>query len=250
MVSEAKPAAGQGPVRRREGVTSDPVASTLLVGILLMLIVLLGAVGSLVWYTTVQNKAPRSEAERNLVRAEAETKRNPKDYKNWGLLALAQANMGRFADAEASIASGRKVADNGTLAVVYADIARLKGDLGEAIYRYEAAKKKAVAEYAARKAELEAKGVLATEPNRALIEATVGQGQVYLAGGRYKEAKAQFDAALKLEPRMADVLVQRGDVEAKLGDEAAAKKDYETALRFVPQMPAALKGLQSLGKGQ
>jgi tetratricopeptide (TPR) repeat protein len=222
----------------------------LLLAIFLMVVVLLVSVGTLLWYTALQRKAPRTEVERELEVAQAAVQANPKDVTSWARLAEADARIGRYAEAEAAVANGRKVQDSGLMAVVFADIARFAGNKAEAVSRYEVAKKKATAEYNAKKKDLQGKGIKLKAPNSALIEATVAQGQVYMTMGRFADAKADFDSALKLDPTMADVLAMRGDSEARLGDLKAAEKDYRTALTYVPQMAAARNGLDALGKGQ
>ncbi len=238
------------PVAESQGKRRDPVVATLSLAVLLMIVVLLASVATVLWYATQRRDGPRTSAERALGVAEIAAKEQPKVVENWAALAMAQAQMGQYDEAEASVARGRKVRDAAILALAYAEIARCRGDLGGALERYDSAKKKAVAEGRAKQKELEEQEITFKPRNDVLIDATIGEARVYGLMGKLKEARAQFDEALRLDPLMADVRAQRGDIEAKQGDAAAARADYEQALRLVPDLEAAKAGLRRLNGGK
>lgn len=66
---------------------------------------------------------------------------------------------------------------------------------------------------------------------------------------RWDEALGMLDLYLDDHPQAAGVLVDRAFLKAQLGDIAGAESDYQAALRFVPDFPEALKGLQEIGVG-
>jgi Flp pilus assembly protein TadD len=63
----------------------------------------------------------------------------------------------------------------------------------------------------------------------------------------YERAIADFNEAIKLDPRDAESYVSRGAVHEELGNEAAAKADYRKALQIVPDHDDAKDALARLG---
>jgi tetratricopeptide (TPR) repeat protein len=66
------------------------------------------------------------------------------------------------------------------------------------------------------------------------------RGIVLLAQGRYKDAAAAFDLALKRRPDDARALANRCTARYKLGDHEGAITDFEAAVRLKPGLEAAL----------
>lgn len=67
---------------------------------------------------------------------------------------------------------------------------------------------------------------------------------------KWKEAVEMLDVYLKDRPQEAGVFVDRAYLKVQLGDIAGAESDYREALRFVPDFPEALEGLQEIGVGE
>jgi tetratricopeptide (TPR) repeat protein len=61
----------------------------------------------------------------------------------------------------------------------------------------------------------------------------------YDAQGKYVEAIADYDAALRIRPEFAEVLSNRGAAQESLGDTNAALADYLEAQKAVPDFAAA-----------
>ena len=53
-----------------------------------------------------------------------------------------------------------------------------------------------------------------------------------------KDARADIDAALVIEPRSADALVERGSLKLIAGDKAGARRDWLQVLLIAPNGPA------------
>lgn len=250
-LSPAKPANAEEPAESAQAKPrrGDAVTRILATAVVLAIIVLVASSATLIVYTLQLKKAPpRTDVERRIAEASAAVSENPKKVENYAKLAHAQAEAGRFGDAEATISRGRKVADAAILALTYGDIAFFRKEYGEGLRRYASAESKANAEFDQKRKDYKAQGIKMMPPKDAIVSAALGQARCLVALQRSKEAKARFDYALKLSPLMADVLAERGDLEAKAGDAKAAKADYSTALRLVPDLAAAQNGLKQLEK--
>lgn len=67
---------------------------------------------------------------------------------------------------------------------------------------------------------------------------------------KWEEALEMLDLYLEDHPQAAGVFVDRAFLKVRLGDLAGAEADYREALRFVPEFPEALEGLQEIGGGE
>jgi TolA-binding protein len=65
------------------------------------------------------------------------------------------------------------------------------------------------------------------------------QGVVLWNSGKYAEAKAQFEAALKADPNNIDALYQLGMANLNLGQIPAARTSFERYLKVAPNGPKA-----------
>ena len=68
------------------------------------------------------------------------------------------------------------------------------------------------------------------------------QGREQAHAGRYQEAIACYDQALKLEPKRADVWYDLGEAHRELHQHEAALSCYDRALRLHPKLVLALRG--------
>ncbi len=69
----------------------------------------------------------------------------------------------------------------------------------------------------------------ATEHNSALVNSWFGLAKLYRASGRYREALAMLDRAEALAPQSGSVHYMRAQTLARLGQQAQAKQEFETA---------------------
>ena len=86
--------------------------------------------------------------------------------------------------------------------------------------------------------------LIASDPNDGSLRASLA-GSLG-AMGRYDDALAQLDAAIKLQPLNPEAYHNRAVIHQRKGDTAAAIRDYETALRYNPQYQPAREALTRL----
>jgi len=72
------------------------------------------------------------------------------------------------------------------------------------------------------------------EKHPAMPEARVGLGLAEFAGGKYAEARASLDFALKLDPSSAIAITAIGVMDDGLGSHALARQHYDRARRLAP----------------
>ena len=90
--------------------------------------------------------------------------------------------------------------------------------------------------------------VLQNEVARTPASAVAQQrlGAVYFLEGRFADAKACFNRALKLDPDYVDAIIGLGQVEAQEGDPESARKRFETAIEIDPNRTQAHFSLGSV----
>lgn len=66
------------------------------------------------------------------------------------------------------------------------------------------------------------------------------------SGGRFESAEHHFSEALRVNPRDAEVYVNRTDARLNLGRKSEAAEDYRAALRLRPDLAAVRDKLQIL----
>lgn len=71
-------------------------------------------------------------------------------------------------------------------------------------------------------------------------------GLLYMEMKEYEKARSCFDKATKFNVQFERAYYFRGEAAEKLGDKAAAQKDYQQALRIQPNLQLALDGLKRL----
>jgi Tfp pilus assembly protein PilF len=73
-------------------------------------------------------------------------------------------------------------------------------------------------------------------------------GTVYLSQGQLEKATDQFQAALRIDPRMMPVRLNLGIVLARLGRFPEAAEAFQEVLREDPTNQAARAALEQLGR--
>ena len=65
------------------------------------------------------------------------------------------------------------------------------------------------------------------------------EGVKFYRAGKFKEAIAAYDKAIKAAPNAAEAYLGRGSARAKLGQQDAAVKDYDEAIKLNPDLADA-----------
>ncbi len=79
------------------------------------------------------------------------------------------------------------------------------------------------------------------------IKALIARGAAYSREDQVDRAIADYDVALRLDPRLADIFNVRGELWRKKGDRPHALADFGAALKLNPQHEAAARQLQVAG---
>jgi tetratricopeptide (TPR) repeat protein len=80
------------------------------------------------------------------------------------------------------------------------------------------------------------------------IKALIARGGVYGARDQIDRAIGDYDAALRLDPRLADIFNARGELWRRKGDRPRALADFGAAIKLNPQHAAARANYKSLAQ--
>lgn len=198
--------------------------------------------------------APRTSAERQLFMLEQIVEDKPDSVLAWADYINASTSAGQYRQAETLINQAENTVGSGLPEI---ELSRAKwllaqGRDDEGLDQLEATIE-ITEEYRASELErLTAQGI-AISPQQikaeVLAEAGYLRALVLVERELWSEAKGAFDSVLVEQPTNADALVARGHVSIELGDEAAARSDFDQALVYIPDYQPALDGLDELGGG-
>jgi tetratricopeptide (TPR) repeat protein len=85
-----------------------------------------------------------------------------------------------------------------------------------------------------------------SKPDR--IRALIARGGAYGAKDQIDRAIADYDAALRLDPTLADIFNARGELWRRKGDRPRALADFDAAIKLDPQHQAARANYKSLAQ--
>lgn len=228
------------------GRAGDPVVTVMLTGALALIAVLL-ATGALIFiYLNTLNDAPRTKVERDTATWETAVKERPDDENAWASLAYAYAEADRIGDALKAVARAKRVTGRSEFVIVEADVLRLGGRYSEAVRAYDTAEK-AVRELQRRiEREREKIGVIVEDNDDALARVYYGRALSREELGDEKAAIRDLEGAVKLQPQSTTMWVALGDLYASSKETTQAQDAYRRALTFVPDDRGALEGLERL----
>lgn len=183
---------------------------------------------------------------------EAEVNAGNPDSRMWAEYAAALIASGQYSKAERIITQGLEVAstkDRSLIAVEGAFLALKRERFAEAIELADQTIALAKAEVKAVKEERDASGKPPIEPDPppSLGRAILIKAKAYREMGDLPAAMAQYDEYLSRWPTAANVYVERAQLKVEAGDLAGAEADYRSALRYIPDYPDALEGLDAIG---
>lgn len=228
---------------------SDPYVSWMLRIALSLIIVLLATTGALVYYLNTLNRAPRTSVERDVTTWETSVAETPRDANAWARLAYSYASAGRIDDALEAASEGKRRTKEPVFALVRADVLRTGGRYAEAKTAYDEAEKAVKDAVAEVKREREKLRIKFEIPDESLGRVYMGRALVQHELGEDEAAIKDLEEALKLEPQQSAMWVLLGDYSREVGDTKRAKKAYENALKYIPDYAEALAGLEAIEKG-
>lgn len=228
---------------------SDPYVSWMLRIALSLIIVLLATTGALVYYLNTLNRAPRTSVERDVTTWETAVAETPRDANAWARLAYSYASAGRTDDALQAASEGKRRTKEPVFALVRADVLRTGGRYAEAKTAYDEAEKAVKDAVAEVKREREKLRIKFEIPDESLGRVYMGRALVQHELGEDEAAIKDLEEALKLEPQQSAMWVLLGDYSREVGDTKRAKKAYENALKYIPDYAEALAGLEAIEKG-
>lgn len=78
------------------------------------------------------------------------------------------------------------------------------------------------------------------------VIAAIGLGETYLAQKKYDEAITTADKVLELEPGKTDLHLLKAQAYEQMGDAEKAAEQYNEVLKYIPDYPEAVEGLNRL----
>lgn len=200
--------------------------------------------------------APRTQAELVLARSEAAVQANKKNGQAWAQLARAQYLTGKKDEAYATIALARKSVKANERPMLWVNNQELDMLIRDG--KNEQAAKRAVvyvktdAEIRVReRADQLAKGIdqdlqAQDAANQTSITLFMLKATAESNLKKYNDAVKSYDNALLMNPALSDVLTLRGWAKMNAGDKTGAKKDFESALKYMPDLESAKAGLKAI----
>jgi len=188
------------------------------------------------------------------MRAQAAVKKNPANGSNWAALASAQYALGDTDAAWQTIKQARKRVKDRTILAVNArelDFLVIEGKDAQVIKLADQYIQDEADAQLAEKAENMKKGIQIpdvvngnNEAIRLFVLKAAAEGNL----GKWEDAIKTLNTALELDDRAADIITLRGWAELRSGDTKAAKEDFETALKYIPDYESAKSGLEQAEK--
>jgi tetratricopeptide (TPR) repeat protein len=225
----------------------------IIVAILVVTVIALTAVVYAVASNLVNRTTPRTYVERQVDMLESVVQEKPESEEAWADYALALVAAGQYSKAEKVLDSADRALGGEVVDIVYvrARLAAADGDPAKALELVEKAIGVGVEFRKAELARLAEKAVFPEEntiKGPILASAYYFQGSLYADTGQWDQALIAFGNAIKEEPSSADALVARGNAYLEVGDEEAARADFERALSMIPDYQPALDGREKAGK--
>lgn len=238
--------------RPRSRMMNDPVVRRMAYLAAGLVIVFLLVVVTALLTGVATPSGPRTLAEREVAVAGAAVQAGSTDTAVWGQYIAALIADKQYGRAKDFIAQGRESLDDSKTAEFSLAEARLysaQKQYKKAIEAAEKTKKQVKDAFDARIAQggmakkaAELEGISSNYYDAILVEAGA-----YRSLEDWANAIAQYDLYIEGNGGASDILVDRANVKIESGDIAGAEKDFNEALRFVPDDPEALAGLKKIG---
>ena len=244
------------PARRvRPSMFADPLVRVLAVVSFAIVVLSLAGVIGILSSGVLTPKGPRTLAEKELYEARTAVSVGTSDTAMWGQYVATLVSAGQQSRARSVLAGARQNLDDsgtGEFSIAEARIhksednyeATIKAAL-QAMEQVQAKYDEAVAKGGLDGSRAEIRGLHENYYIAALIIAEASE-----ATGDWETAISNYDIYIGKTRGAADILVDRGNAKLEIGDTKGAKKDFEEALRFVPDSREALEALDRIGAAE
>lgn len=246
-----------GPARpkRQSSIFDDKVVRIMAFIATGVLILFLVTVVSALLTGVLQQTGPRTLMERELTVTGQAIDAGTTDASVWGQHISALVATGQYARARAVIADARESIDDSKTADITLGEVRLLRAQGEYQQALAAADRAIDQVGKHHDAEIAAGGVVGRAAelrgrHENYYTAKLLKAKIYEDMEDWEGALEYYTQFIEGSPGAADILVDRGNVKLRLGDESGAEADFREALRFDPYYPRAHDGLERIGASQ
>lgn len=231
----------------------DPVVARMagIAGLVLVLLLLVVVFGS--YFGFLFSDVPQTRDQAVLANWKAAVEQDGSSVDQHQSYVLALITAGDYAGAEDQIArlEGRDDFDPDqaqNALFLKAEVARARGDLDTALGLYTEAMDLMDRAYEEKFAEGgETNWAVAYGRHENYYISTLARAGILIERGDDADALEMLNLYLENRADEPGLLVQRGEVRARIGDSGGAEQDFRRALTFIPDMPDALEGLDSIG---
>jgi len=244
-------------VRRKRSIWDDPVVRRMGLAAVALVILYLLAIVSALYFGLIGNTAPRTIQERDLTRLELIADAPDATLDQMQTFVQALISDGQYVRAKQFIdrTNANKELDQTQgeyMLFCLAELQRAQGDYEAALESYNEVMTRTKAAY---DEEFENGGefqnwALAYGLHDNYFMSALGKSIIYREQQEWASAIEAIDVFLMENPRQAGVLVDRAYIKRQLGDNEGAEADYREALRYIPDYPEALEGLEQIGVGE
>lgn len=248
----AEPTLLARPTRAARGMFQDPVVRNMSLAAMALIILFLALVMGVVLSGVTAPSGPRTLSENELNVAAAAVHKGKAGAATWGTYIAALIADGQYSLAQSTITDAKaSVNDSAT-----AEFSLAEARLHFAQKQYQ--QSIAIANKGQKQIEVAQKAIIAGGGDKAKRAKLDGlsenwytmallKADDYTALRDWAQAIKELDVYIAANPGASDILIDRGNAKIEVKDIVGAKADFREALRFIPNDPEALKGLDRIG---
>lgn len=253
--TQARRISGPGRAKPQSSIFDDKVVRIMAFTAVGLLILFLVTVVSALLTGVLQQTGPRTLMERELTVTARAIDAGTTDATVWGQHISALVATNQFARARAVIADAREsVNDSETADITLGEVRllRAQGEYQQALAVADKAIEQISEHHEAQIAGGGPAGYAAELGGRHenYYTAKLLKAKIYEDMEEWESALEYYTQFIEGFPGAADVLVDRGNIKLRMGDESGAEADFREALRFDPYYPKAHEGLERIGASQ
>jgi len=253
--TQASRTSGPGRAKPQSSIFDDKVVRIMAFTATGLLILFLVTVVSALLTGVLQQTGPRTLMERELTVTGQAISAGTTDVSVWGQHISALAATNQFARARAVIADARESVDDSKTADITLGEVRLLRAQGEYQQALAAADRGIEQINKYHEAEIAAGGTVGRAAelrgrHENYYTAKLLKAKIYEDMEDWEKALEYYTQFIEGFPGASDILVDRGNIKLRMGDESGAEADFREALRFDPYYSGAHEGLERIGASQ